>query len=165
MSKKTVEINQCDECDYNPKDPLACVAIRTCEVCRKDYRNNSKHNGDTYRASRHMRDPFTSFVCAHCWALLDYNGYRSGTSPLPKGDIDLHASGSTMAINVAEFREYIQDRYAMLGQQAVIEMLRAIHEGKQIKFDLEDEKRKLDEKYKAELDALKDKKYNEVVSL
>lgn len=164
MSVKTIKINQCDVCDYNAKNPLACVATRKCEVCELDYCDDAKHTGDAYRSTSHMRSPFTSFVCANCWGLLDYNGYKNNTSPLPKGDIHLHASGSTMAINVAEFREYIEEESRQWGQKAVIEILKAIHAGRSIRTDLAAEKLKLEEKFNAKLQVIKARKYEEAVS-
>lgn len=161
MSEISVKVNQCDVHEFDKKEPLKSLATRTCDVCERDLCSHSSHDGDTYRSTQHMRNPFTSFVCSDCWGLLDFNGYKNGTTPLPKGSIDLHASGSTMAINVAEYREWVEETVHQWSQQAVLEVLRSIHSGRKVKFDLEAEKKAIEAKLEAEVEELRQRKYAE----
>lgn len=161
MSKKTVELNLCDICvPVDGDDIMKYVATNNCSVCERDY-CASKHIVDSYSTTRHMSTPFTYDICDECWKLLAYCGYKTGTTRLPYGSINLHASGSASAINIAEFREYVRseaDRYA---NDAVVRVLKAIRAGRQDHIDAEAVRADAVELQERELKKLLQKKYEE----
>lgn len=154
--KKTVEIDVCEVCPFKQENIIQLSSTRKCEVCERMLCNSTEHVADTYHSTSHMRSPFTQYVCKNCWEECLYNtGYNPGTSPLPKGDIDLHASGSTSAINIAEFREWVKANAENMANQAVIDVLREIKAGLTKKFDKEKAIRELKAKHAAEIEAVK----------
>lgn len=160
MAKKTIEAELCDICEIKPERTLEYVKVNTCEVCERDMCRND-HVGDTYRTTQHMRTPLERVICKECWALLEYNGYKSKTTPLPKGNIDFHASGSTMAINIAEFREHVESTAKEYAQDSVVRVLKAIRTGRQEKIDFEKLRKDAQSKQESEIQDLLNKKYNE----
>lgn len=160
MSKKSVEINLCDICEFNDKKVLELVAVNTCEVCERDYCAN-KHVADSYYTTQHMRDPLERTICKECWGLLDHNGYKNSTTPLPTGKISLHASGSSSAINIAEFRDNIEEHARSYAQDAVVRVLKATRAGVVEKLDIEQATRQIKSKQEKELTELLQKKYDE----
>jgi len=161
MSKQQITADLCDICDINPDKVLEYVTTDTCDVCERSMCRND-HVGDRYSTTQHMRESFDRVVCKECWKLLDNNGYNRGTTPLPKGKINLHASGSTSAINIAEFRENVESQAKEYAQDAVVRVLKAIRTGSKEKIDYQKLKKEAEERQEGEIKELLNKKYNEV---
>lgn len=161
MSKKDVNIDVCDVCEFDRKDPLKTVTANTCEVCERDFCGQSKHTGDNYSTTMHMDSPMTHFICAECWELSKHFGYKTGTSPLPKGSINKHSSGSTTAINMGEFREYIEFKAKEYSEEAIIRILKAVRAGAKDKVDMEALKKEVEQRHEEELGTIMQRKYEE----
>lgn len=166
--KKNIKTLVCDVCEVTPKNIINKLAVRKCAVCERDFCADLVHNGDEYSTTQHMRKGYgnepamANFVCSECWKLSESFGYKSGTTRLPTGNIDMRASGSTTAINMAEYREMVESKAKQLSEDCLIDLLKAVRQGKQVVLETNEVFAKMDSAIKKDKEALLVKKKKEL---
>lgn len=152
--KKKIEVSLCDVCSITENNVKDVLAVRKCVVCEKDLCSSPKHTGDEYSTTKHMRKPITSFICNECWKLSEYFGFKTGTDRLPTGNIDMRVSGSGTAINMAEFREWIESESKRISQDYLIDLLKQVRSGVDAKIEINRLLKEIENKFEAEKTAL-----------
>jgi hypothetical protein len=152
MSKKRIELDFCDVCEFEKFNASTLIASRACAVCERVYCGASKHVKDTYYTTRFLSPNLIrptrlwSFICNNCW-----DSYHDSKFTLPELGANIHGSGDTKAISVGNFFEGVRLIGERRAEDEMIKLLKGIVSGEATKLTTAVLKKRLQEEYETKL--------------
>lgn len=148
MILKDITFEFCDFCEVSQKNAQEKVANQQCVICSKWVCSNGCKGveKDDYYTTSHFPKTYSSqfdvgFVCKECWD----KARTIDSSSITRG-IDIHASGSSWAIRLAEYAHMVYKKALKKAEgQTLNEIRRLVKEGEK-KFGKEREKQELKRK-------------------